>query len=56
MKARESRIVVPDRFRLRAAAERVVRLCEEWSKPDQAAAWKAKLGMPDLPADAFARP
>jgi serine/threonine protein kinase len=56
MKAREARIIVPERFRLRAAAERVVRLYEEWDKPDQAASWKAKLGMLDLPADVFARP
>ena len=38
------------------AAERVVRLYEAWDKTDQATAWKAKLGMPDLPADVFARP
>ena len=56
MKARESRIVVPKRSRLREAAERVVRLYEEWNKPDQSTAWKAKLGMPDLPADVFVRP
>jgi hypothetical protein len=56
MKAREARIVVPDRARLREAAERVVRLYEDWGKPEQAAAWKAKLGMPDLPAEVFARP
>jgi hypothetical protein len=34
----------------------VVRLYEHWGKLDQAAAWKAKLGLPDLPADTFARP
>jgi eukaryotic-like serine/threonine-protein kinase len=56
MKARESRIPAPDRARLREAAERVVRLYEGWNKPDQAAAWKAKVGMPDLPADVFAAP
>jgi hypothetical protein len=56
MKARESRITVAERFRLRAAAESIVRLYEEWSKPDQAAAWKAKLGVPNLPADVFSRP
>ena len=53
MKAREARIAVPERSRLREAAERVVRLYEAWGKPEQAAAWKAKLGMPDLPADVF---
>jgi hypothetical protein len=56
MKARESRIAVPDRSRLREAAERIVRLYEEWNKPGQAATWKAKLGMPDLPTEVFARP
>jgi hypothetical protein len=56
MKAHEDRIPVPDRFRLREAAERVVRLYEEWNKPEQATARKAKLGMPDLPAEVFARP
>jgi hypothetical protein len=56
MKARETRIPAPDRARLREAAERVVRLYDGCNKPDQAAAWKAKLGMPDLPADVFARP
>jgi hypothetical protein len=39
---------------VREAAERVVRLYEEWNKPDQATVWKAKLGMRDLPADVFA--
>jgi hypothetical protein len=56
MKARESRIAVPERFRLREAAERVVHLYEEWGKPAQAATWKSKLGMPDLPADVFVLP
>jgi tetratricopeptide (TPR) repeat protein len=56
MKAREVRIAVPARPRLREAAERVIRLYEAWGKPDQAAMWKTKLGMPDLPADVFARP
>ncbi len=56
MKAREARIEMPDRFHLSDAAERVVQLYEAWAKPDQAATWKTKLGMPDLPADVFARP
>jgi tetratricopeptide (TPR) repeat protein/tRNA A-37 threonylcarbamoyl transferase component Bud32 len=56
MKAREAQIRVPDRSFLREAGERVVRLYEAWGRPDQARAWKAKLGMPDLPADVFARP
>jgi eukaryotic-like serine/threonine-protein kinase len=56
MKDREARIPYPDRPALREAAARVIRLYESWGKPDQAMAWKAKLGMPDLPADVFARP
>jgi eukaryotic-like serine/threonine-protein kinase len=56
MKAREARIPVPERSRLREAAERIVRLFEAWNKPDQATEWKAKLGMRDLPADVFAPP
>jgi eukaryotic-like serine/threonine-protein kinase len=56
MKAREPRIPAPSRFLLREGAERVVRLYEAWGKPDQAAAWKTKVGMPDLPSDVFAAP
>jgi serine/threonine protein kinase/tetratricopeptide (TPR) repeat protein len=55
MKAREARIYVPERSLLHEAAERIVRLFEGWNKPDHAAAWKVKLGMPDLPTDVFAR-
>jgi len=33
-----------------------VRLYEAWGKPEQAAMWKERLGMADLPADLFARP
>ena len=56
MKERQAKIAVLDRPRLREAAERVVRLYEDWGKAERAAMWKAKLGMPDLPADVFARP
>jgi eukaryotic-like serine/threonine-protein kinase len=56
MTAREARILVPERSRLREAAERIVRLYEAWNKPDQATEWKARLGMRDLPADVFAPP
>jgi hypothetical protein len=34
MKAREALIAVPERFRLREAAERVIRMYEDWGKPD----------------------
>jgi hypothetical protein len=56
MKAREARIPAPDRPRLAEAALRVVRLYEAWGKTGQAAAWKDRLGLADLPADVFARP
>ncbi len=56
MKAREARIPSPNKPRLTEAAERVVRLYEAWGKPDQAAGWKQRLGLADLPADVFARP
>jgi hypothetical protein len=41
---------------LAQARDRIIRLYEAWDKPEQAAAWKARLGMRDLPADVFARP
>jgi tetratricopeptide (TPR) repeat protein len=56
MKAREASIAMPERACLREAAERVVHLYESWGRPDQADAWKDKVGMPDLPADVFAQP
>ena len=56
MKTRESRITVPDLPLLRMAAERVIHLYEDWGRREQAADWKAKLGMPDLPVEVFAQP
>jgi tetratricopeptide (TPR) repeat protein len=56
MKAREAKIPAYGKYRLSEAAEHVVRLYEAWGKPEQATAWKAKLGLADLPADVFARP
>jgi hypothetical protein len=56
MKAREAKIRVQDKSRLAEAAERVVRLYEAWGKPEEADAWKARLGLADLPPDVFARP
>jgi tetratricopeptide (TPR) repeat protein len=55
MKSRESSIAVPERSRLLEASVRVVRLYDAWGKPALARAWKAKLGLPDLPADVFAK-
>jgi serine/threonine protein kinase len=54
MKAREPRIPAYGKIRLREGAERVVRLYEAWGKPEEATAWKARLGLTDLPADVFA--
>ena len=56
MKAREAKISYRARPSLGEAAERVIRLYDQWNKPAQAQVWKAKLGMLDLPADVFARP
>jgi serine/threonine protein kinase len=56
MKSRDGRIGVPQRSRLLEAAERVISLYEEWERRAQAAAWKTRLGMPDLPASVFAWP
>jgi tetratricopeptide (TPR) repeat protein len=56
LKARAATIPPAARSRLTEAAVRLVRLYEAWGKPEQAAAWKAKLGLADLPADVFAKP
>jgi tetratricopeptide (TPR) repeat protein/tRNA A-37 threonylcarbamoyl transferase component Bud32 len=54
--ARQARIPLPQRSHLREAAEHLVRLYEVWNKPSEAAEWKAKVGMRDLPDDLFAAP
>jgi eukaryotic-like serine/threonine-protein kinase len=41
---------------LSEAADRVVSLYEKFGKPDQAARWRLKTGMADLPPEVFARP
>ncbi len=56
MKARESRIPVPERAHLLEAAFRIVWLYEAWEKPGEVEAWKSKLGLHDLPADVFDGP
>jgi tetratricopeptide (TPR) repeat protein/tRNA A-37 threonylcarbamoyl transferase component Bud32 len=56
LKAREARIPVPEWSSLREAAEGVIRLYEEWGMTEQAAVWKTKLRLPDLPTDVFTRP
>jgi serine/threonine protein kinase/tetratricopeptide (TPR) repeat protein len=56
MVLREAQIPAAQRSHLREAAERVVRLYESWNKPQEVAAWKARVGMRDLPAQVFAPP
>jgi tetratricopeptide (TPR) repeat protein len=56
MEARSAKIPASDRVWLTAAAMRVVRLYEAWGKPTQAARWRSKLGLAELPADVFAPP
>jgi tetratricopeptide (TPR) repeat protein/tRNA A-37 threonylcarbamoyl transferase component Bud32 len=56
MRAREAATPATGKRWLREAADRLVRLYEAWDKQEQAAAWKEKLGLADLPADVFARP
>jgi hypothetical protein len=56
MKAREARMPTASKSRLSEAAEWVVRLYEALGKREEARAWKAKLGLTDLPADVFAQP
>jgi hypothetical protein len=40
-------------IRLSEAADRVLRLYEAWGQPEKATEWKLKLGLADLPGDAF---
>jgi hypothetical protein len=56
MEAREARIPASNKKRLVEAGGRIIRLYEAWNKPEQASAWKARLGLRDLPADVFAGP
>jgi eukaryotic-like serine/threonine-protein kinase len=56
MKAHEAKIHASAKSQLAEAAVRVVRLYEGWGKRGQAATWKARLGLSDLPADVFAGP
>jgi hypothetical protein len=56
LQARAAKIPAPRKNSLDEAAARIVQFYEAWGKTDQATMWKAKLGMPDLPAEVFARP
>ena len=46
MKAREAKIPPPGKPGFTEAAERVVRLYEEWGKKDKAAEWRTRLAKP----------
>jgi tetratricopeptide (TPR) repeat protein/tRNA A-37 threonylcarbamoyl transferase component Bud32 len=52
--ARRDHVPAAQRSRVCEAAERVVRLYEVWNKPQEAALWKSKVGMRDLPRDVLA--
>jgi tetratricopeptide (TPR) repeat protein len=56
LKARAATIPSQARDRLTEAAVRGIRLYEAWGKPEQATAWKERLGLADLPADVFTPP
>jgi serine/threonine-protein kinase len=51
-----AKIPAPLKHYLTEAGERVVRLYEAWGQPEKAVAWRARLGLAELPADVFARP
>jgi hypothetical protein len=46
MKAREAQIPPPSKPSFTEAAERVVRLYEEWGNKDKAAEWRTRLAKP----------
>jgi hypothetical protein len=49
LKSREAKIPAPSKKHLAAAAARIVPFYESRSQPEQAAAWKAKLGLLSCP-------
>jgi hypothetical protein len=49
LKDREARIPPPWKPRLTEAAERLVKLYEDWGKPEKAAEWRARLSKPSSP-------
>jgi eukaryotic-like serine/threonine-protein kinase len=54
IKVRKAKLAASAMHILSDAEERVVHLYKAWGKPDQVAAWTAKLGLADLPAHVFA--
>jgi serine/threonine protein kinase/tetratricopeptide (TPR) repeat protein len=57
MKAREATILAKGKPRLPEAARRLVKLYDAWRKPEKAALWRNKLGLPfpELPPNVFAQ-
>jgi eukaryotic-like serine/threonine-protein kinase len=53
MKTQEAKIPVPSRRKLTDAGTRIIELYDSWDKPENAAAWKARVGLADLPAEVF---
>jgi serine/threonine protein kinase len=56
LKDRAGKMQYRDRPLVGEAGQRLIRLYEQWGKPEEASAWKTKLGLRDLPADAIAPP
>jgi tetratricopeptide (TPR) repeat protein len=56
LNGREAKIPAVSKTLLLDAAGQVVRLYELLGKPEQARSWAEKVGLPDLPADVFAKP
>jgi tetratricopeptide (TPR) repeat protein/predicted Ser/Thr protein kinase len=55
IQARQSAIAPESQGAVSDAASRVVRLYDDWGRPEKARAWKTKRGLMDLPAAVFAR-
>ena len=54
LKVNEAKIPAESKYRVTAAAVRVLQLYEAWQKPDKAREWKRELKLTDLPTDVFA--
>src|SRR5262249_28468543 len=56
LKQRKGKIPPDHKPRLTEAIERLVQIYEETREEEKAAAWRAKLGLTNLPLEVFARP
>jgi tetratricopeptide (TPR) repeat protein/tRNA A-37 threonylcarbamoyl transferase component Bud32 len=56
LKARTGKVRGQNPFALVESSRRVVKLYEAWGRPDQAAVWRRKLGLAELPEAIFAPP